>query len=92
LIIKSVEKFTKFWPSLIVVVSYLACFYFIMLVLRAMPVGITYVIWSGVGIVLVAIISMILYNQSPDLSAVIGMSLILLEVVVIHLFSIRGSH
>lgn len=90
--LKSAEEFTKFWPSVIVVVSYLASFYFMMLVLRTLPVGITYAIWSGVGIVLVAIIAMILYKQVPDLPAIIGMSLIILGVVVIHLFSKTVSH
>lgn len=90
--LKSAQEFTKFWPSVIVVVGYLASFYFMMLVLRTLPVGITYAIWSGVGIVLVAIIAMVLYKQTLDLPAIIGMALIILGVMVIHLFSKTVAH
>ncbi len=85
--LKSAEEFTRFWPSLFVIIGYVVSFYFMMLVLRTLPVGITYAIWSGVGIVLVAITGIFLYQQTPDLPAIIGMSLIIAGVVVIHLFS-----
>lgn len=90
--LKSAEEFTKFWPSVVVVVGYLASFYFMMLVLRTLPVGITYAIWSGAGIVLVAIISIVLYQQVPDLPAILGMALIVCGVGVIHLFSKTVAH
>jgi len=64
--LKQAEEFTKFWPSVVVVVGYLASFYFMMLVLRSLPVGITYAIWSGVGIVMVTLLSVYLYKQVPD--------------------------
>ena len=90
--LKSAEEFTKFWPSVVVVVGYLASFYFMMLVLRTLPVGVTYAIWSGVGIVLVTVMAMVLYQQTPDLPAILGMALIIAGVVVIHLFSKTVSH
>jgi len=90
--LKSAEEFTKFWPSLIVIGGYLVSFYFMMLVLRTLPVGITYAIWSGVGIVLVAIAGIFLYKQTPDLPAVIGMGLIIVGVIIIHLFSKTVEH
>lgn len=90
--LKSAEEFTKFWPSVVVVFGYVASFYFMMLVLRTLPVGITYAIWSGVGIVLVTVIAMALYQQTPDLPAILGMALIIAGVVVIHLFSKTVSH
>ena len=90
--LKSAEEFTKLVPSIIVVVAYLSSFYFMMLVLRTMPIGITYAIWSGVGIVLVAIAGIALYDQTPDIPAIIGMALIILGVVVIHLFSKTSMH
>ena len=90
--LKSAEEFTKFWPSVVVVVGYLASFYFMMLVLRTLPVGVTYALWSGVGIVLVTVMAMVLYQQTPDLPAILGMALIIAGVVVIHLFSKTVSH
>ena len=91
-LLKATGEFTKLVPSVLVVISYVASFYFMTLVLRTLPVGITYAIWAGVGIVLVAIISAIAYKQVPDLPAIIGMGLIIAGVVVIHLFSKSTGH
>ncbi len=91
-LLKATGEFTKLVPSVLVVVSYVASFYFMTLVLRTLPVGITYAIWAGVGIVLVAVIGAIVYKQIPDLAAIIGMGLIIAGVVVIHLFSKSTGH
>lgn len=90
--LKASAEFTKLLPSIIVVVGYGIAFYFMTLVLRTIPIGITYAIWSGIGIILVAIIGAILYKQIPDIPAVIGMGLIISGVVVIHVFSKTISH
>jgi small multidrug resistance pump len=74
--LKSAEEFTKLIPSTIVVVGYLSAFYFIMLVLRTLPVDVTYAIWSGVGIVFVTITGIVLYDQTPDAPTIIGMTLV----------------
>ena len=47
--LKASLSFTKWLPSLVVVVGYSLAFYFMTLVLRTLPIGITYAIWSGVG-------------------------------------------
>ena len=62
------------------------------LVLRTIPVGITYAVWSGVGIVLVSVVGVFLYKQIPDIPAIIGMGLIITGVVVIHVFSNTVNH
>ena len=85
--LKASQGFTKLIPSLIVVVGYGVAFYLLTLVLRTIPVGITYAVWSGLGIVLVAFMGGILYKQIPDIAAVIGMGLIVAGVVIINLFS-----
>ncbi len=85
--LKASAEFTKLIPSIIVVVGYGLAFYFLTLVLRTIPIGVTYAVWSGLGIVLVTIAGAILYKQIPDTPAIIGMGLIVLGVVVIHLFS-----
>lgn len=90
--LKASEEFTNLIPSIIVVVGYVVAFYFMTLVLRVMPVGITYAVWSGLGIVLVTIVSVFLYKQTPDIPAIVGMSLIVLGVVVINVFSKTISH
>jgi len=90
--LKASEEFTKLLPSIIVVVGYGVAFYFMTLVLRVIPIGITYAIWSGLGIVLVAVVGFFLYRQIPDLPAIIGMGLIISGVIVIHVFSKTISH
>ena len=85
--LKASEEFTKLVPSAIVFVGYGVAFYLMTLVLRTIPIGITYAVWSGIGIVLIAVVGAIFYKQIPDLPAVIGMGMIVLGVIVIHLFS-----
>ena len=57
-----------------------------------MPVGIAYAIWSGVGIIFISLIGMFYFKQTPDLPAIIGLTLIVIGVVVINVFSKMGSH
>ena len=90
--LKASEEFTRLVPSLIVIFGYGLAFYFLTLVLRTIPVGITYAIWAGLGVVLVTIAGMFLYKQVPDLPAIIGMALIVTGVAVIHLFSKSIEH
>ncbi len=87
LALKASGQFSRMGPSVIVVLGYGVSFYYLALVLQRLPVGITYAIWSGVGVVLVVLFSMLLYKQVPDLAAIIGMGLIISGVAVIHLFS-----
>ena len=90
--LKASAEFTRLIPSMIVVIGYCVAFYFMALVLRTIPVGITYAIWCGLGIVLVAIAGAVLYKQIPDTPAMIGMALIIAGVVVINVFSRTVGH
>ena len=90
--LKASEEFTKLFPSLIVVVGYGLAFYFMTLVLRVIPLGVTYAVWSGLGIVLVALVGFIVYKQTPDMPAIVGMGLIISGVIVINVFSKTINH
>lgn len=90
--LKASHEFTRLIPTIIVVIGYLTAFYFLTLSLRVIPVGIAYAIWAGLGIVLIASISWILYGQKLDLPALLGMGLIISGVLVINLFSKTGGH
>ena len=57
-----------------------------------MPTGIAYAIWSGVGIILISLIAWLVFGQSLDAPALIGMGLILAGVVVINVFSKSTPH
>ena len=86
------HQFTRLWPSVTVVVAYGISFYLLGLTLKYIPVGVTYAIWSGFGIVFIAIIGYFVFNQKLDLPAVLGMSLIIVGILVIHLFSKTVAH
>jgi small multidrug resistance pump len=90
--LKASNGFTVWLPSTVVVAAYGVSFYFLSLALRAIPVGVAYAIWSGVGIVLISAIGWALFKQRLDAAAIIGIGLIMAGVVVIQLFSstVRG--
>lgn len=90
--LRATEEFTKIGPTIIMIVGYGVAFYCMTLALRAIPLGITYAIWSGLGIVLVSIVGIVLYDEKLDLPAAIGMGLIIAGVVVINAFSKMVQH
>lgn len=86
------QQFTKLWPSLLVVLSYAISFYLLALTLKYMPVGIMYAMWSGLGIILIAIIGWLVFGQKLDAPAVLGMALILGGILIINLYSKTAIH
>ena len=90
--LKASVGFTRPLPSLLVVGGYGVAFYLLSLVLRTLPVGITYAIWAGLGIVLVTLVGIVVFGEKPDLPAVFGISLIVAGVVTLQVFSKRIGH
>ncbi len=86
------QQFSRLIPSLIVIVAYATSFFLMSLTLKVMPVGIVYAIWSGLGIVLIALIGFLVFGQRIDLPAIFGMGLIIAGILVIHLFSASSGH
>ena len=86
------HQFTRLWPSVAVVLGYGVSFWFMALALKYMNVGVVYAIWSGMGIVLIAIIGYVVFHQSLDLPALLGLAMIIAGIVVIQLFSSTVSH
>lgn len=86
------QQFSRLLPSALVVVAYGISFYLLAQVLRVMPVGIVYAIWSGLGIVFIAAIGFVVFGQKLDLPAVLGLGLIIAGIVVINLFSGSTGH
>lgn len=85
--LKASDGFTKLGPSLLVVLGYGIAFYLLALVLRTIPLGITYAIWSGVGVAAVTLIGWLLYGQRLDLPALLGIGLIVAGVLVLNIWS-----
>lgn len=90
--LQSSQQFTRLWPSLLVVGAYSAAFYLLSHTLAVMPVGIVYAIWSGLGIVFIALIAFLLFGQRLDLPAIVGLGMIVSGILVIHLFSASATH
>ena len=85
--LKASEGFTKLVPSIIVIAGYSAAFYFFSLTLEDIPIGVAYAVWSGVGVATIALISVFYMDQKIDLAGVVGISLIVIGVIVLRLFS-----
>ena len=86
------EGFTKWLFTVGSLLSYGGCFYFLSLAHKNIPLGVAYAIWSGVGIVLTAIVSILVFKNKIDLPFVLGSLLIIAGVVVINLFSKANGH
>ena len=80
-------QFTKLGPTALMVGFYVASFYLLSMALRTIPLGIAYAIWAGVGIVLTALIGLVVFRQSLDTAALVGIGLIVSGVVVLNAFS-----
>ncbi len=85
-------QFTKFWPSLLVIVGLGGSFYFLTLALQYIPLGITYALASGLGIIVVALVGVVIFGQRLDLAAVAGLTLIMAGIVVINALSDVALH
>ena len=85
--LKASDGCTRPLPTVVVALGYGIAFYFLSLVLKTVPVGVAYAIWSGAGIVLIGLIGWLVLKQPLDLPAALGMGLIIAGVAVIQLFS-----
>lgn len=90
--IPKTEQFTKLMPSTVVIIGYGIAFFLLSVTVKSMPVGIVYAIWSGAGIVLVAVVGYFLYGQKLDLAALVGIGFILTGVMIVNLLSKTVGH
>ncbi|MCK7615528.1 SMR family transporter [Roseibium sediminicola] len=86
------ENFTKLAPSLITVIGYAISFWLLSYPIRVLPTGIVYAVWSGAGIVLITLVAWLVFKQTLDLPAILGLGLIIAGVVVINVFSKAVGH
>jgi multidrug transporter EmrE-like cation transporter len=90
--LKFSEGFTKLVPSLVVVAGYGLSFYLLALSLKIIPLGTAYALWSGIGIVLTVLIGMVIWREPMDWARGIGITLIIVGIAVINLFSKTVTH
>ncbi|OOF59547.1 DMT family transporter [Rodentibacter myodis] len=86
-LLKVSDGFTKFAPTAGALTLYAITFYLLAIIFRTLPVGLVYAIWSGVGIVLTAVVAYFAFGQKIDTAGLIGIGLIIAGVLVINLFS-----
>ncbi len=85
--IKDTNGFTNLYPSLIVIIALCFCLFLLSHTMQFIPVGIVYATWAGLGIVAIAVIAVIKYNQIPNIPTIIGLSLIVIGVIIVHLMN-----
>ena len=82
---KSAEGFTLLFPSIITAISIVLCMYALSLVMKNIPMGITYASFAGLTIIATVIVGVIKYNQVPNLYSMIGLALIIIGVLMVNL-------
>ena len=82
--VKDTEGFTRWIPSIICLSTICFSYYLMSHVVGFIPVGITYAIWSGLGIVAITIIGVFKYNQIPNIPTIIGLVLIIVGVIIVN--------
>lgn len=87
LMIKESEQFSKFLPSILSIGGYILSTYLLSVIVKTVPLGIAYAIWSACGIVLITIFGIWYGKESFDFAAFLGIFLIVTGVVIIYLFS-----
>ena len=85
--LKDTNGFTRLYPSLICIVALCICIYLLAHSMQFIPVGIVYATWAGLGIVGITIIAIVKYKQIPNMPTMIGLSLIVIGVAIVHLMN-----
>ena len=88
---KSAKGFTLLVPSLITAVTIVGCMYTLSLVMKTIPVGVTYASFAGLCIIATIVIGIIKFNQMPDLYTILGMVLIISGVLIVNLLGKTSS-
>ena len=88
---KSAQGFTLWIPSIITAITIVLCMYTLSLVMKIIPVGITYASFAGLCIVATVIVGVFKFNQMPNLYTMIGLVLIIAGVLMVNLVGKTNS-
>jgi len=88
---KSAEGFTLLVPSIITAITIVLCMYTLSMVMKTIPMGITYASFAGLAIIATAVVGVVKYNQIPNIYTIIGLSLIIIGVVMVNLMGNTNS-
>ena len=87
---KSAEGFSLLIPSVITAITIVGCMYTLSLVMKSIPVGITYASFAGLCIIATTIVGVYKFNQMPDIYTLIGLLLIISGVLIVNLLGKTG--
>ena len=87
--LKLSEGFSKPIPTLVVLVSYATAMLLLSRVVQTIPLGITYALWSGIGIIAIVLVGLFAYKQVPSLGQLVGIATITAGVIIVNL---TGKH
>ena len=82
---KSAEGFTLLFPSIVTGITIVACMYALSMVMKNIPMGITYASFAGLTIIATVVVGIIRFNQVPNLYSIIGLALIIAGVLMVNL-------
>ena len=82
---KSAEGFTLLIPSVITAITIVGCMYTLSIVMKTIPVGITYASFAGLCILATTIVGIYKFKQIPDLYTILGLVLIIAGVLIVNL-------
>ena len=82
---KSAQGFTMLIPSVLTAITIVGCMYTLSLVMKTIPVGITYASFAGLCIIATSLVGIYKFNQMPDLYTMIGLALIITGVLIVNL-------
>ena len=82
---KGAQGFTLLIPSILTAITIVGCMYTLSLVMKTIPVGITYASFAGLCIIATTIVGIYKFNQMPDMYTIIGLALIIAGVLIVNL-------
>ena len=82
---KNAEGFTLLFPSIITAITIVLCMYALSLVMKNIPMGITYASFAGLTIIATVVVGIIRFNQVPNLYSLIGLAFIIVGVLMVNL-------
>ena len=82
---KGAQGFTLFIPSALTAITIVGCMYTLSIVMKTIPVGITYASFAGLCIIATTLVGMYKFNQMPDFYTIIGLALIIAGVLIVNL-------
>ena len=82
---KSAEGFTLLFPSIITAITIVLCMYTLSIVMKNIPVGVTYASFAGLTIIATVVVGIYRFNQIPDLYTIIGLGFIIIGVLMVNL-------